>query len=159
MKNSSRFTIVPFLNPSGNKVYRVKGTLDGKSIRKNFKTRKEAIAFRQQLEITFLNQESEGQTIWTTLTHDQNRDAIAAVNMLKRSNSSKSLSFAVKYLLQHYKESNENILVEDAVEERIEFEFEAKIRCDVESFNRYDPYQILDRETALKDDKVEGDSW
>lgn len=117
MKNSSRFTIVPFLNPSGNKVYRVKGTLDGKSIRKNFKTRKEAIAFRQQLEITFLNQESEGQTIWTTLTHDQNRDAIAAVNMLKRSNSSKSLSFAVKYLLQHYKESNENILVEDAVEE------------------------------------------
>jgi integrase len=117
MKNSSRFTIVPFLNPSGNKVYRVKGTLDGKSIRKNFKTRKEAIAFRQQLEITFLNQESEGQTIWTTLTHDQNRDAIAAVNMLKRSNSSKSLSFAVKYLLQHYKESNEHILVEDAVEE------------------------------------------
>jgi hypothetical protein len=46
-----------------------------------------------------------------------------------------------------------------SVEERIEFEFEAKIRCDVESFNRYDPYQILDRETALKDDKVEGDSW
>ena len=117
MKNSSRFTIVLFLNPSGNKVYRVKGTLNGKSIRKNFKTRKEAIAFRQQLEITFLNQESEGQTIWTTLTHDQNRDAIAAVNMLKRSNSSKSLSFAVKYLLQHYKESNENILIEDAVEE------------------------------------------
>ncbi len=29
--------------------------------------------------VEFLNGESEGQTVWTTLTHDQNRDAITAV--------------------------------------------------------------------------------
>lgn len=63
------------------------------------------MAFRQTLDIEFLNGESEGQTVWTTLTHDQNRDAIAAVNLLQRSGSSKSLTFAVRHRLEHYKEA------------------------------------------------------
>ena len=112
-----RFKISPFTNPSGGKAYRVSGTLDGKSIRKNFKTRSDAVAYRQELEIQFLQGESEGQTVWTTLTHDQNRDAIAAVNLLKESNSTKSLTFAVKYFLDHYKEAAETMAVEAAVEE------------------------------------------
>lgn len=39
MKTAKRFKIVPFTNPSGDKVYRVSGTLDGKTIRKNFKSK------------------------------------------------------------------------------------------------------------------------
>ncbi len=113
----NRFKITPFTNPSGAKAFRVSGTLDGKSVRKNFKTRPEAVACRQDLEIEFLNSESEGQTVWTTLTQDQNRDAIAAVNMLKKSTSKKSLTFAVQYFLDHYKESAETMLVQDAVDE------------------------------------------
>ena len=115
MKNS-RFKITDFLNPSGSRVFRVSGTLDGKTIRKNFKSRAEAVAHRQELEIEFLNGESTGQTVWTTLTHDQNRDAIAAVNMLKRGGSSKSLTFAVDFFLRHFDEGAEDVAVENAVE-------------------------------------------
>jgi site-specific recombinase XerD len=118
--SAHRFKITPFVNPSGAKAYRVSGTLDGKSIRKNFKSRSDAVAFRQDLEIKFLNQESEGQTVWTTLTHDQNREAIAAINMLKRSGSTKPLTFAVNYFLQHYKEAAESMSIEAATEEYTE---------------------------------------
>ncbi len=114
---SSRFKITPFRNPSGENVFRVSGTLDGKMVRKNFRSRGEAVDYRQKLEIEFLNGESKGQTVWTTLTHDQNRDAIAAVNMLRRAHSGKSLTFAVKYLLDHYRDSAETMTVEEAVKE------------------------------------------
>ena len=120
MKSAKRFKIVDFINPSGNRAYRVSGTLDGKTIRKNFKTKSAAVTFRQQMDIKFLNQESNGQTVWTTLTHDQNRDAIAAVNLLKKSKSTKSLTFAVKYFLEHYKEAAETMLVVDAVKEYLD---------------------------------------
>ena len=73
-----RFKITPFTNKTGSKSFRVSGTLDGKSIRKNFKSRDDAVEYRQKLDIKFLETESEGQTVWTTLTHDQNREAIAA---------------------------------------------------------------------------------
>lgn len=112
-----RFKVTGFTNPSGKKAFRVSGTLDGETIRKNFKTRAEAVAERQKLEIEFLNGQSDGQTVWTTLTHDQNRDAIAAVNLLSRSGSTKNLTFAVTYFLQHYKESAETMGIEKAVEE------------------------------------------
>lgn len=115
-----RFKITPFSNPSGAKVFRVSGTLDGESIRKNFKTRTDAVAYRQQLEIEHLNGESEGQTVWTTLTHDQNRDAIAATGLLKNSKSTKSLTFAVKYFLEHYKEAAETMTVAAAIDAYIE---------------------------------------
>ncbi len=93
------------------------GTLDGKAIRKNFKTRDLAVSFREQLDVKYLNGESEGQTVWTTLTHDQNRDAIAAVNLLKKLKSNKSLTFVTRYFLEHYKEAAETMSVKDAVEE------------------------------------------
>jgi integrase len=116
MKTAKRFKIVDFSNPSGARSYRVTGTLDGQTIRKNFKSKSEAIAFRQRMDIEFLNQESDGQTVWTTLTQDQNREAIAAVNLLKRAGSTKPLSFAVQYLLEHYKEAEENKSPAEAAE-------------------------------------------
>ncbi|WP_269526415.1 tyrosine-type recombinase/integrase [Coraliomargarita parva] len=112
-----RFKITPFTNPSGVKVFRVSGTLDGKTIRKNFSTRNEAVTCRDELTVKFLNEKSDGQTVWTTLTHDQNRDAISAINMLKQGGSNKTLSFAVQYLLNHYREAAETMEVGAAVEE------------------------------------------
>lgn len=116
----SRFKITPFTNPSGTKVFRVSGTLDGKTIRKNFKDRKLAVAFRDKMDVESLNDHSEGQEVWTTLTQEQNRDAIAAVNMLKRNGSKHSLTFAVNYLLKNYRESELERTVEEAVKEYLD---------------------------------------
>ena len=99
----SKFKISEFTNPSGGKAWRLSGTLNGKRIRENYKTRAEAVAKRQEYDVEHLNNESEGQTVWTTLTHEQNRDAIAAVNLLKSRESKYSLSFAVSYFLDHYR--------------------------------------------------------
>jgi hypothetical protein len=40
----------------------------------DFNSRTEAVAFRQEKDVEYLNQEFEGQTVWTTLPHEQNRD-------------------------------------------------------------------------------------
>lgn len=112
-----RFKITPFTKKTGSQSFRVSGTLDGKSIRKNSKSRDDAVEYRQKLDIKFLETESEGQIVWTTLTHNQNRDAIAAVIMLKRSGATKPLTFAVRYFLEHDKEAAESMSVAAAVEE------------------------------------------
>lgn len=125
-----RFKISKFTNPSGIVVWRLSGTLNGQRIRKNFKSRPKAVAERQQLEIKYLNDQSEGQAIWTTLTQEQNRDAIAAINQLKHSGSTKTLSFAVNYFLTHYKEAAETMKIESAIEEYVgekSLEFERAI--------------------------------
>ncbi len=72
-----RFKITRFINPSGSEAWRLSGTLNGNQIRKNFKSRNDAIAERQQLSIRYLNEQSEGQTVWTTLTHGQNKESIS----------------------------------------------------------------------------------
>ncbi|NDV63345.1 hypothetical protein G0Q06_12845 [Puniceicoccales bacterium CK1056] len=110
----SKFKITPFLNPSGAKVWRLSGTLNGKRFRENYKTRNEAVAKRQSYEVKRLNETSEGQTVWTTLTHNQNRDAIAAVNLLKSHDMDCSLSFAVNYLLKNYRPPENEKSVSDA---------------------------------------------
>jgi hypothetical protein len=62
-----KFKITPFTNPSGQRVYRLSGTLNGKRIRENYPTRPEAVAKRQEYEVEWLNDHPEGRTIWTTL--------------------------------------------------------------------------------------------
>ena len=112
-----RSKITGFINPSGSKAWHLSGTLNGKQVRKNFKSRNDAVAERQQLSIRYLNEQSEGQTVWTTLTHGQNKEAIAAINLLKQAKSNKSLTFAVNYFLGHYKEVAETKTIEEAVRE------------------------------------------
>ncbi len=111
------FKIARFKNPSGQFVHRLSGTLNGERIRKNFDTRKEAVAFRQKLDIIRLNEPSSGQTIWTTLSLEDNREAIAANNILKAAESKRTLTFAVKYFLEHYKEVAEQMSLPEAVKE------------------------------------------
>ena len=113
----SRFKITRFTNPSGDEVWRLSGTLNGKRIRRNFKNRSEAVSERQRLEVRYQNETSEGQTIFTTLTADQNKDAIAAVSLLHKSGIKKPLIFAVNYLLDHYQEAAETKSVDDAIVE------------------------------------------
>ena len=115
----SRFKITEFENPSGSVAFRVSGTLNGRLIRKNYKSRAEAIAARQQLDIQLLNNQSEGQTVWTTLTQDENHDAIAAINILKRCGYKKSLTFAANYLIRHYREEGEVMQAMPAVQEYV----------------------------------------
>ena len=112
-----RFKITKFINPGGSEAWRLSGTLSGKQIRKNFKSRNDAVAERQQLSIRYLNEQSEGHTVWTTLTHGQNKEAIAAINRLNQVKSNKPLTFAVNYFLAHYKEAAETMTVEEAVQE------------------------------------------
>ncbi len=112
-----RFKITRFINPSGSEAWRLSGTLNGKQIRKNFKSRNDAVAERQKLSIRYLNEQSEGQTVWTTLTHGQNKEAILAINRLNQAKSNKPLTFAVNYFLAHYKKAAETMTVEEAVRE------------------------------------------
>lgn len=116
----SKFKITQFKNPSGAVAWRLSGTLNGKRIRENYKTRPEAVAKRQEYDVEALNGEPEGQTIWTTLTHKENRDAIAAVNQLKSRGSKYSLSFAVDYFLEHYRAPKTDMAAGDAAMEYLE---------------------------------------
>lgn len=53
---NNRFKLSKFTNPSGQDVWRLSGTLNGQRIRKNFPSRAEAVAARQNLEIKYLEQ-------------------------------------------------------------------------------------------------------
>jgi integrase len=114
MPIQSKFTIKKITYPNGSETYRVAGRIEGKQIRKHFKTRKAAVEEKQRLEIRRVEGDTDGQTIFTTLTRDQNRDAIAAVNRLKAAKSKKTLSFAVDFLLKHYSEAGEEMVLKDA---------------------------------------------
>ncbi len=117
---ASKFKITQFENPSGEKVWRLSGTLNGQRIRENHKTRKLAVDQRQKYEIKLLNEEPEGRTVWTTLTPEQNREAIAAVNQLKSHKSKYSLSFAVNYFLENFNPPEDEKLTSEAADEYIE---------------------------------------
>ncbi len=150
-----RFKITRFINPRGSEAWRLSGTLNGKQIRKNFKSRNDAVAERQHLSIRYLNEQSEGQTVWTTLTHGQNKEAILAINLLKQAKSNKALTFAVNYFLEHYKEAAETMTVEEAVREYcdhkskemergiISFSQEEGITFEMKKFTRYFAERIV----------------
>lgn len=113
----SKFKITQFENPSGGIAWRLSGTLNGKRIRENYKTRPEAVAQRQKYDVEVLNAVPEGRTIWTTLTPEENRDAVAAMNSLRSADSGATLSFAVDFFLKHYRPpENEKSVAEAATE-------------------------------------------
>ena len=124
----SKFKITPFDNPSGDKVWRLSGTLNGKRIRENYKTRPEAVEQRQKYDVRAMNEEPEGRTVWTTLTPEQNRDAVAAVNQLVSNESKYSLSFAVNYFLENFNPPENEKLISEAADEYIEKRRRDKIR-------------------------------
>lgn len=120
MPVKSKFQIKKITYQNGTNAYRVSGRIEGKQIRRNFKTRKEALQVKQELEVERINGDSDGQTIFTTLTREQNRDAVAAISKLKQAGSNRPLSFAVDFLLKHYRDSGEDIQGKQAVEEYVD---------------------------------------
>lgn len=123
-----RFKISKFTNPSGAQVWRLSGTLHGERVRRNFASREEAVAERQRLTVRHLNGKSDGQTIWTTLTQEQNRDAVGAVNAMQRAGSKHSLSFAVDFFLRHYREAEKETTAEAAIEAYLDEKRDAQDR-------------------------------
>ena len=59
----STFKISQFKNPSGGVAWRLAGTLNGKRVRENFKTRPEAVAERDRYQVMQLNEEPEGHPV------------------------------------------------------------------------------------------------
>ncbi len=91
MSPKAPFVIKQFKNPSGEVVFRVVGWLDGKRVRKNFRTRQEAKAEHQILEVQRAQAESGIRTAITRLYEDAIRDAEAATVRQKSSGARRSL--------------------------------------------------------------------
>jgi hypothetical protein len=70
-------SITPFTNRNGVTSYRVGGYVRGERIRKNFKTRDDAIAEKNTLEIKFAQTDAGLRTVGTFLTEAQLREAEA----------------------------------------------------------------------------------
>ena len=117
MSPKVQFVVTPFKNPSGVIVYRLVGWLHGKRIRKNFRTRAEAEAERQVLEIQRIQSESGIRTAITRLSEDAIRDAEAA--LLRLGEVDHSLLFCVEYTLKHYRAPEAEKPLVDAVTDYI----------------------------------------
>ncbi len=94
--------------------FRVEGRLNGVRIRKNFKTREEAIAEKGVLDLQVLQLASDIQSVQTSLAAAQMREAEAAFQRLK--GRAKSLTFYVDYALTNYHDPALDISLADATD-------------------------------------------
>lgn len=102
MNRNSSFVISEFTNPSGAVVFRVSGYLDGQRVRKNFRTRSDANAECQLLELKRLQSEVSVRATLTRLSDDELREAESVFLRLK--GLPKRLSFYVDYAIANYRE-------------------------------------------------------
>jgi len=118
MPRKSRFKVTCVTYRSGSTAYRVSGTLHGKQVRKNFKTRKEAFAERQRLDLQRLNAPSGGCFQWVDLSPEALDDAVAAAKRIR--STGKPLAFVVDYFLENYQEVEFEKPLAAAVEEYVD---------------------------------------
>lgn len=111
--NQSSFAVTRFENRNGVISWRVDGRLRGVRIRKNFKTREEAIAEKATQELKALQADAGLQSATTFLSEEQLREAETAFNRLKE--KPRSLSFYLDYALTNYREPETQRLLADAV--------------------------------------------
>ena len=111
--NQSSFAVTRFQNRNGVISWRVDGRLHGVRIRKNFKTREEAIAEKATQELKALQADAGLQSATTFLSEEQLREAETAFNRLKE--KPRSLSFYLDYALTNYREPETQRLLADAV--------------------------------------------
>lgn len=102
MNQAAQFHITTFTNPSGEIVFRVAGWLDGKRVRKNFKTRAEAEAERQVLEVQRAQGDTGIRTAITRLTEAQIGEAETVFARI--AGMPRPLAFYVDYALTNYRE-------------------------------------------------------
>jgi integrase len=113
MNQVAPFVITTFTNPSGEIVFRVSGSLDGKRVRKNFPTRAEAEAERQILEVQRAQGETGIRTAITRLTDEQIGEAETL--FARAAGLPRPLSFYVDFALTNYREPETQRLLADAV--------------------------------------------
>jgi integrase len=112
-KGTGIFRIVPFINPSGIRIFRVTGwTAERVRIRQNFETHAEALARVQQLEIEHANLQAAARPILTRLTAEQAADAEAALAQLK----GVGLLEAARFYVANYREPVRQVQIRDAFE-------------------------------------------
>jgi integrase len=111
--NQPSFAVTRFENRNGVISWRVDGRLHGVRIRKNFKTREEAIAEKATQELKALQADAGLQSATTFLSEEQLREAETAFNRLK--GKPRSLSFYLDYALTNYREPETQRLLADAV--------------------------------------------
>jgi integrase len=96
-----RFLVTRFENRNDAISWRVDGRLGGVRIRKNFKTREEAVVERAALELKSEQLDAGLSSVMTCLTAEQVRDAEAVFRRLAC--QSHSLAFCVEYTLANYR--------------------------------------------------------
>lgn len=111
--NQPSFAVTRFENRNGVISWRVDGRRHGVRIRKNFKTREEAIAEKATQELKALQADAGLQSATTFLSEEQLREAETAFNRLK--GKPRSLSFYLDYALTNYREPETQRLLADAV--------------------------------------------
>ena len=100
--NQSAFAVTRFENRNDVISWRVDGRLHGVRIRKNFKTREEAIAEKGPLELKALQADTGMRSVGTFLTEEQLREAETAFNRIK--SHARPLTFYLDYALSNYRE-------------------------------------------------------
>ncbi|MBI2516009.1 MAG: site-specific integrase [Opitutae bacterium] len=113
MAATSSFKIVRFKNSNGTTSWRVSGWLAGTRIRKNFKLREEAATEKATLEIQALQKGSGLQTVATSLSIEQVREAEAIFRRLTGHHH--PLTFYLDFALSNYREPLTSKLLTDAV--------------------------------------------
>jgi integrase len=147
--HNTKFAVSRFENRNGSPSWRVEGQLHGLRIRKNFKTREEAVAERATLELKALQNASGLRSAFTSLTEDQIREAEALFQRVK--GQPQPLSFYVDFALANYREPGKQKPLAEALAEYIaakKYEQEqdqisiphfARIRCELRLLGSYFP--------------------
>jgi integrase len=127
---NGKLSVTQFINSNGTSAWRVDGYQHGVRIRKNFKTREEAIAEKAALEIQILQSCGGMRQVATVLTEDQVREAEA---LFKRTEDKpQKPSFYVDFALNNYQEPEHQKSVTDAVTDYVAartHEYEQKHIC------------------------------
>lgn len=100
--SQSTFTVSQFRNRNGTTSWRIDGRLNGVRIRKNFKTREEAVVEKGVMELKVVQSEAGMHSAFTFLSDAQLREAEAAFNRLQ--DQAQSLTFYLDYALANYRE-------------------------------------------------------
>ena len=111
--NHTEFAVSRFENRNGVTSWRVAGWLHGVRIRKNLQSREEAAAEKGALEIKAMQVAAGMRPILTTLAESQVRDAESAFRHL--GNTSRPLSFLVNFALAHYRETQHEKKLSEAI--------------------------------------------
>jgi len=107
------FTIKPFKNRNGAISHRVSGWLLGERVRRNFKSREDAIVERGALMLKQAQADSSLRVVSTFLTDSQLREAEASFLKLKA--APRSMSFYINYGLENYREPKACVTVANAI--------------------------------------------